>query len=108
MAKSDYAEPYDRRSLGRGQLAVAREDWQDPYVAAQEIHILMSRSRDVLRMFNAAGMNCVYGAAGPSSAVVQLLDYDLGPQPHPATLWLKRSYRAARLWTLNRKLPQPS
>jgi hypothetical protein len=37
---------FDVRGWGQGRIAVAKQDWDDPYTAARDVHMLMSRRRD--------------------------------------------------------------
>jgi hypothetical protein len=44
--------------FGKGRLAVSRSGWDDPYLLAQDVHLLMSRRRDVVRLFNPGSLLC--------------------------------------------------
>lgn len=37
---------------GKGRIALSLADWDDPYLLAQDVHLLMSRRNDVVRLFN--------------------------------------------------------
>lgn len=43
---------------GKGRVALSRSDWEDPYLLAQDVHLLMSRRHDVVRLFNPGSILC--------------------------------------------------
>jgi hypothetical protein len=43
---------------GTGRIAVSRSGWDDPYLLAQDVHLLMSRRRDLVRLFNPGSILC--------------------------------------------------
>jgi len=92
---------FDVRGWGQGRIAVAKQDWDDPYTAARDVHMLMSRRRDHLHLFNASSIN-TYATDGASGmpALVHLLNYSLRKPAAPITLAVRKRYRQARLWTL--------
>jgi hypothetical protein len=47
---------YELRSLGKGRLATATRDWDDPYFVAADLHSLVSRRHDLVRLFNAGSL----------------------------------------------------
>jgi len=47
---------YDLRPLGKGSVAAATRDWDDPYFLAADVHNLVSRRHDPVRLFNARSL----------------------------------------------------
>lgn len=43
---------------GKGHVALSRAGWDDPYLMAQDVHLLMSRRQDVVRLFNPGSILC--------------------------------------------------
>lgn len=43
---------------GKGRVAFGVSDWEDPYLLAQDVHLLMSRRNDVVRLFNPGSILC--------------------------------------------------
>lgn len=43
---------FEIHRCGKGRVALSRAGWEDPYLMAQDIHLLMSRRHDVIRLFN--------------------------------------------------------
>jgi len=73
------AEPYllfSLRALGKGRLAVCKEDRPDAYDTVADIQNIMSRRNDLLRLYNAPSMNFFYQTsleAGRADPTVELL-----------------------------------
>ena len=88
------------RGVGQGRLAVARENWDDPYTLARDVHMLISRRHDHLHLYNAPSINSYSTVAAGGGAVVHLLNYSLRPPASPVTLAVRTRYRQARLWIL--------
>lgn len=86
---------------GRGRVAIAQEEWQDPYLLAEEVHLLMSRRNDLFRLGNGTSMNayCSSSADGKRT-VVHLVNFDRRSRRSPVSLWVKRPFRLARFWKL--------
>ncbi len=102
---------FDLRVLGKGRLAVAKEELVDPFQAAVDIQGIFSRANDLVRMFNGAAAGGVNYTTSPDGkkALVQILNYSGGGRGGGAdvTLWMRRSYRSARLWSVNTAEPAP-
>jgi len=96
------------RLVGKGHLAIAKEETQDPYLVAADAHLLLSRRNDLLRLWNAGSMNAHYTVAPDGKrALVQLINYSGRPAGHPVTLGLTEPYRTARFWGLGVATPAP-
>ena len=93
---------YEVRSLGKGRIAVARADWDDPYAVAMDAHLLLSLRHDLVHVYNTSALNAYCaGAADGSRSVVHLLNYTKRPPSAPVTLAVKQPHRWARMWTLD-------
>ncbi len=67
---------YDLRSIGKGSLAVATRDWEDPFFVAADVHSLVRRSNDPVRLFNAGSLWEHYSVApGGKSSLLQLVGF---------------------------------
>jgi hypothetical protein len=100
-------DTYEMYSLAQGRIAVAKEEWQDPYQLASETQVVMSHSTDLIRLWNAGGTNSLYSAASDGSIrLLQILNYSLGGETDSISLWLRDSYRLANFWTLGAKTPR--
>jgi hypothetical protein len=83
---------YDLRSFGKGSLAVATRDWDDPYFLAADVQSLVKRRNDPVRLFNAGSLWEHYSAAADSSrALLQLVSFTSRPNASvsvaPARPW---------------------
>lgn len=84
----------------RGRIAVAKEALSDPYLVANDVTSLLSHSNDLVRFWNAGAMGSFYTRSRDGSrAVVHILNYAEAPGRFPVSVWVKGSYRNARLWT---------
>jgi hypothetical protein len=100
-SEGDTYRRFQVRRLGRGRLAVALEEMQDPYAVALDAHLLLSRRHDPLRLFNAGSTNSHYTAAPDGKrGLLQILNYAMRPAGHPVSVTFPVRYRAARLWSL--------
>lgn len=61
---------------GKGRVALSLSDWDDPYLLAQDVHLLMSRRNDAVRLFNPGSILC-WPAISPDRRrlLVHLLNY---------------------------------
>lgn len=92
---------YSIRRLGRGRLATPDQPWEDPYLLAQEAHLLMSHRHDPLRLFNPGSRSVHYTAAPDGSkARVDLVSYSGRAPANDVTLMLAAPCRTARLLAL--------
>ncbi len=68
---------------GKGRVAVSLADWDDPYLLAQDVHLLMSRRNDVVRLFNPGSILC-WPAVSPDRRrlLVHLLNYSRHAAAH--------------------------
>ncbi len=89
---------YKMYNLGKGQMAVAEEGFQDPYQVAVDTHLLVSRRNDLVRLYNPASTNCHSSIdPGHRKRLVQVLNYSSEPADS-VTLWMNTRAGSARLW----------
>ena len=98
---------YAARTLGKGRLAIAKADPDDPYVLASDSALLISHRYELLRFWNGGALGSYLTvAADRKRAVAHLLFYaDRGPD-HVSVRILGR-YRKASLWTTDRQESRP-
>jgi hypothetical protein len=90
---------YNLRSLGRGSLAAATRDWEDPYFVAADVHSLVRRSNDPVRLFNAGSLWEHYSVApGGKSSLLQLVGFT-GRPSGSVSVAPARPWRSATLHT---------
>jgi hypothetical protein len=100
---------FDVRALGKGRLAVAKEDLDDPYQIATDTQILLSHANDQVRLFGSgasAGFHLT-GSPDGQSALLQLLTYAGGRGISQMTVWVDRNVRSSRLWSIQAVKPAP-
>lgn len=96
---------YDLRPLGKGSLATATRDWEDPYFLAADVHNLVSRSNDPVRLFNARSLWAHYSvAAGGGRALLQLVGFTSRPN-ESVSLTPARSWRSVAMHTIASENP---
>ena len=98
---------FDVRSLGKGRLALAKEELADPFQIAVDTQILLSHANDQVRLFGggASGGYHFTGSADGKTALLQLLAYAGARGISQMTVWAYRSVRSARLWSLQAAEP---
>lgn len=94
-------EPHPRFeifSAGKGRVAVAKQDFDDPWILARDAHLLMSRRWDSIRLFNAGSMLAFHAAAADGrTSIVHLLNYTCRASANLVSLQIPSDVRAARL-----------
>ena len=96
--KSDPSLHFKVYNVGKGQIAVAEEGFQDPYQAAVDTHLLVSHRNDLVRLYNPKATNCHSSIdPGHKKQLVQVLNYSSKPAGS-VTLWMNTRARSARLW----------
>jgi len=105
-AKDEYLR-YATRTLGKGRLAVAKADPDDPWVLANDSALLISRRYELLRFWNGGAVGSYLTVAPDRKrAVAHLLFYaDRGPDH--VSVRIAGRYRKASLWTPDRLEPRP-
>lgn len=109
---------YHCRVLGKGKIAVAKSDAQDPYLLANDTVALVSHRFDLLRFWDAGPVNAYLSAAPDrKQAVVQMVSYmpemnrsrrrGYG-EPGSVTVRVAGRYRTAQLLTFDQSAPLPA
>ena len=90
------------RTVGKGRLAVAKEELTDPFQVATDAQVLVSHSNDLVKVYNSASVGCtlVMGSPDGKRELVQVLAFASGWNPGARTVWVRRQYRAASLWSI--------
>jgi len=106
---SDRSHPrFTMLTLGKGTLALARTDLNDPYLLASDTAILVSHRYDLLRFWNGGALSAYYSASPDRKrGLVQILFYANRPADD-VTVRVSGPYRTARLSTLDNPAPQPA
>ena len=96
-------ERYVWRTSGKGRIAFAKSDFDDPWVIAQESVLLISHRYALLRFWNGGAVGSYLTVAPDRKrALVQMLFYaDQGPEE--AGVRVAGNYRSGKLWTLDGK-----
>jgi hypothetical protein len=96
---------YELRSLGKGSLAAAARDWDDPYFLAADVHNLVRRRNDPVTMFNARSLWQHFSVApGGNRALLQLVAFT-GRSNDSVSMAPARRWRSAALYTLGADAP---
>ena len=101
---------FDVRALGKGRLAVAKADLDDPYQIAIDAQILLSHANDQVRLFGggASGGYHLTGPADGKSSLLQLLTYASARGTSQLAVWVDRNVRGNRLWSIQAAEPAPA
>jgi hypothetical protein len=95
------AEPYllfNMRAVGKGRLAVCKEDQPDPYDTVADIQNIMSHRNDLLRLYNAPSSNFLYEtSAQGGQGVVHVLNYSRRAGSDGPLFYVKEPHKSARL-----------
>jgi hypothetical protein len=95
------AEPYllfSMRAVGKGRLAVCKEDQPDVYDTVADIQIVMSHRNDLLRLYNAPSANFLYTTSAQGrQEVIHVLNYSRRPASDGPLFYVKEPHKSARL-----------
>jgi hypothetical protein len=96
-------ERYQWRTWGKGRIAFAKSEFDDPWVIAQESDLLISHRYDLLRFWNGGSVGSYFTMPPDRKrALVHLLFYaDFGPEG--SGVRVAGNYRSGKLWTLDGK-----
>ena len=84
--------------MGKGRLAVCKEDRADAYDTVADIQNIMSHRNDLLRLYNAPSANFLYEtSAQGGQAVIHLLNYSRRPGSDGPLFYVKEPHKSARL-----------
>jgi hypothetical protein len=96
---------YEVRPLGKGSVAVASRDWDDPYFLAADAHSLVSRRYDPVRLFNARSLWEHYSLAPDGrGALLQLVGFTSRPN-ESLSLVVERRWRSASMHVIGAEGP---
>jgi hypothetical protein len=91
---------------GRGRVAVAVKDADDPQVLADDAQLLMSHRLDRLRVYNVgAGLHHYATSGAGRSGVLHTLAFPTAYPAMPVTMWFRQAWAAARCWTADSEEP---
>jgi len=96
-------EPHPRyalRQFGKGRIALAHKQPDDPYELAQDTQILVSHRYDLVRLFNGSllGSYCTVSPDG-RRRLAHVINYSGDAGDDPATAYIAGRYRSAKLWS---------
>lgn len=104
-------EPHPRfrlAALGRGRVALSTDEFSDPWLLAQDTHLLLSRRWDLLRLFNAGSLQSrVTLSPDRKRALVQLINYTRRPAAHVVSLSLAWPVRSVKIHLPGKPEPLP-
>ena len=92
---------YEIRRFGKGRIAMARKQPEDPYEMAQDAQILLSHRYDLVRFFNGFLLGG-YSTVSPDGKrrLTHIVNYGGGADPDdPATAHIAGRFRSAKLWS---------
>ena len=93
---------YAWRAFGQGRVAVAKAEFDDPYLVANDSVILVSHRYELLRLWNPGAVGaCLSVAPDRRRAVVQMVFYASARVTDGPTVRVVGQYRTAKLWTLD-------
>jgi hypothetical protein len=96
-------ERYWWRTSGKGRIAFAKSEFDDPWVLAQESVLLISHRYDLLRFWNGGSVGSYFTMApGRRRALVHILFY-ANTGPEESGVRVAGNYRSGKLWTLDGK-----
>jgi hypothetical protein len=106
-AARDEHPRYAARTLGKGRVAIAKTEPDDPYVLANDSVLLISHRHELVRFWNGGAVGSYLTVAPDRKrAVAHMLFYaDRGPDQ--ASVRIVGRYRKASLWTPDRQEPRP-
>ena len=83
--------------VGKGKVAAAAKDFDDPFLIASDAQIVMSHRHDPLRFWNAGSLGSYYAASEDGRrAVLHLFNFSMRPRQDEVSVWFARPYRSAR------------
>jgi hypothetical protein len=100
---------FDLRTLGKGRLAVSKDDLTDPWTFVGDVEVLLSHKSDLAKLFNASASGGFQYGASPDGkkGLLQLLQYSTGARTtNNATAWTRHKYRKAQVWGIESAQPK--
>ena len=97
-AKAEEHPRYSWRALGKGRIALAHEDPDDPYLWANDSVVLVSHRYDLVRFWNGGATGSFYTMSPDrKQAVVHLLFY-ANRGPDSASVRIAGRFRGVKAW----------
>jgi hypothetical protein len=98
---------YEMRRTGKGSIAMAHQQPDDPYELAQDAQILLSHRYDLLRIFNAFLLGG-YSTVSPDGKrkLTHIINYVGEAGDDPSTARIAGRFRSAKCWMF--ETPEPS
>jgi hypothetical protein len=102
-AAEDPHPRYEMRRFGKGRIAMAHQQPDDPYEVAQDAQILLSHRYDLVRFFNGFLLGA-YSTVSPDGKrrLAHIINYGGGADDDPATARIAGRFRSAKLWSFER------
>lgn len=91
--------------IGRGRVAVSKEEWNDPYLVANEAKVICTGEMDLFRWWNLSACGSYLTRSPDGKTLLQVVNYVTHPSRYAPTLFVAGSYREARLWRLGDAAP---
>lgn len=95
---------YELRPLGKGAVAAATRDWDDPYFLVLDVHNLVSRRYDPIRLFNGSSLWVHYSTRG-GAGLIQLVNF--ASRGAAVSMRIQRPHRSVSIHTLEAGGPVP-
>jgi len=100
-ARAEEHPRYSWHALGKGRIALAHEDPDDPYLWANDSVVLVSHRYDLVRFWNGGATGSYYTMAPDrKQAVVHLLFY-ANRGPDSASVRIAGRFRGMKAWTVD-------
>lgn len=94
------------RTVGSGSIALATNNFSEPYQAANDAVVLVSHRHDIIRFFNSGAITpCLYRSADKRRALLDIVFYSLRPV-EDTSVWVRGSYGTARMRAWKQQQPQ--
>jgi hypothetical protein len=107
-AKDDEHPRYAILRYGKGRIAMAHKDPDDPYQLAQDAQILVSHRYDLVRFFNGFALGSYFTwSPDRKRALVHAINYLGGAGGDPVTAHIAGRFRSAKLWSFAHAGAQP-
>jgi hypothetical protein len=106
--KPSVTERFQLRDSGNGQVAIPPRPWGNPYLAAGDIHHLMSRQQDRLRLFNGGALSVqLVEDRAKGRVVAQIVNFTGRAAGDDVTMHVAGRFRDARCTTFGPARSRP-
>ena len=96
---------YDLRSFGKGSVAAATREWDDPYFLAADLHNLVKRRNDPVTLFNARSLWGHYALAPAGRAALLQFVAFTSRSIESVSMAPARPWRSAAMYTIGADRP---